>query len=53
MFSNKNSHILKRLIVYVSTYDLFLPTSIKGLKNIFAQSLVLNESKCLAFRQRF
>ena len=32
MFSNKSLHVLKKLIVCVSMYDLLLPTSIKGLK---------------------
>ena len=32
MFSNKNSHVLIKLIVHVSTYDLLLLKSIKGLK---------------------
>ena len=32
MFSNKSSHVLEKLIVRVSTYELLLPTTIKGLK---------------------
>ena len=32
MFSNKSSHILKKLIVPVSMYELFLPTDIEELK---------------------
>ena len=35
MFSNKRSHVLKKLIVRVSMYDLLLPTSIKSLKIFF------------------
>ena len=34
MFSNKSSHVFKKLIVHVSTNGLALPTSIKGLKTI-------------------
>ena len=31
MFSNKSSGVLEMLIARVNTYDLLLPTSIKGL----------------------
>ena len=37
MFINKNPHVLKKLILRVSTYDLLLLTGIvKGLKIILA-----------------
>ena len=49
MFSNKSSHILKKLIVYVSMYDLLLTTIIKG----FKKDLIFKEFKILAFREAF
>ena len=38
MFSNKSSHVLKKVIVSVNTYDLLLPTIINGLK-IFSHNI--------------
>ena len=32
MLSNESSHVLKKLIVQLSMYDLLLPTNIKKLK---------------------
>ena len=46
MFSDKSSHILL-LLVCLSAYNILLPTSVKGLKNIFASDLVLNGFKIL------
>ena len=46
MFSDKNSHIFL-LLVCLSENNILLPTSVKGLKNIFESDLVLNGFKIL------
>ena len=53
MFTIKSSHVPKKFIAGVSTFDILLPTSSKVLKTLLHKMKFLNRSKSLAFCEHF